>query len=354
MGYFLKRLGIDFVIVDAAPEVGHAWRQRWDSLRLFSSARFSALPGLAFPGDPDRYPTKEEVADYLRDYADRFALPIRLSERVQHLGAAGATYELATRERTYQAPNVVIAVGGRHASITPRFAERLSDRVVQLHVSEYRRPSQFPSGTVVVVGSGDSGRQIADELVDEGRRVVLAPGKWRLRFPQRVLGHDVFYWLNKINALATPARSRRARWIRQHDPVVGPSLRALRRKGVRLATRAVEAHNGAVIFADGHQELVAGVLWATGFKVDFSWVDLPVVHDGAPAHDQGIAALPGIYFLGLPWQRTSGSALIGWVGEDASRIARRIAERADAGSSTNALHRTSTDTASRRIRRTIQ
>ena len=327
MGYYLQRLGLDFVILDAALQVGDAWRYRWDSLRLFTSSTFSALPGSRFPGDPDRYPTKDDVADYLRDYANRLELPIRLNEPVEHLTKVGETYTIKTPQRSYNGDNVVLAVGGRHAVVKPSFAGRLSDGVVQLDTAEYRRPEQFPRGTIVVIGSGDSGRQISEELVASGRRVVLARGTWRFRLPQRALGRDIIYWLDKMKAMRTPAGARRTRWVRRHEPVIGPSLRDLRRKGLRLVSRAVDAEGGMVRFEDGEEISADGVLWSTGFRCDFSWIDLPILDErGVPLQDRGVTECPGIYFLGLPWQRTAGSALIGWVGDDARMLSERISE----------------------------
>ena len=328
MGYYLQRLGLEFVIVDAAPAVGESWRCRWDSLRLFTSARFSALPGSRFPGDADRYPTKDEVAGYLRDYGNRLELPIRLNEPVEHVTKAGEIYTIKTAQRSYTADNVVVAVGGRHAVIKPSFADRLSDGVVQLDTAEYRRPEQFPQGTIVVIGSGDSGRQISEELLASGRRVVLARGTWRLRLPQRAFGRDIIYWLDKVNAMRTPAGASRTRWVRRHEPVIGPSLRELRRKGARLVARAADAERGTIRFEDSEEACADGVLWSTGFKCDFSWIHLPVLDDsGVPLQRAGVTRCPGIYFLGLPWQRIAGSALIGWVGDDARVLSERISDR---------------------------
>lgn len=318
MGYHLKRAGKTFVILDAGPEVGHSWRSRWDSLKLFTSARFSALPDLRFPGNPDRYPAKDEVADYLAGYAREFALPVILNEEVSRLTRAARGYVVETARTSYRAQTVVIAVGGRHSHQTPELAHKLSGDIQQLHTGEYRNPEQLTKPPILVVGSGDSGRQIAHELVLADRHVTLAHGSWRLRFPQRFLGRDIFSWLDKINALAAPANARRSRWIRQRDPVVGPALSGLRKLGVRVVPRLMDADEDRVMFSDGTSTAPRTVVWATGFRSDFSWIDVPVVdRAGAALHHEGITAVPGLYFLGLPWQRLSGSALLGWVGEDA-------------------------------------
>ncbi len=328
MGYYLKRFGIDFVLLDAAPDMGHVWRHRWHSLRLFTSARYSALPGSRFPGDPDRYPSKDEVADYLRGYARSLELPIRLNERVERLSSTGDHYSVTTRSGRYRAKNVVVAVGGRHVAVKPRFAAELSHDMLQLHSGDYQCPDQLPRGTVAVIGSGDSGRQIAEELAESGRRVLLSRGASRLRLPQRLLGRDIFYWLDRMNALSVPAQAPRVRWVRSHEPVVAATFRSLRRKGVRVVGRAVGADGATIRFEGGDQERPAAVVWCTGFRSEFSWVDLPVFdYSGNPAQEAGITALPGLYFLGLPWQRVAGSALLGWVGKDAAILAEHIAQR---------------------------
>lgn len=328
IGYYLKRLGIDFVLLDAAPDIAHVWRHRWDSLRLFTSARYSALPGSRFPGDPEHYPTKDEVADYLRDYARRLELPIRLNERVERVAAAGDSYSVTTRRGSYSARSVVIAVGGRHVAVKPRFAVDLDDEIVQVHSGDYQRPDQLPPGTIAVIGSGDSGRQIADELTGSGRRVVLSRGAWRPRLPQRLLGRDVFYWLDKMKTLDVPADAPRVRWVRRHEPVVAATLGSLRRKGIRMVGRAVGADGATITFEGGEQERPAAVVWCTGFRSEFSWLDLPVFDDaGDPAQEAGLTASSGLYFLGLAWQRIAGSALIGWVGKDAEILAEHIAQR---------------------------
>ena len=216
-------------------------------------------------------------------------------------------------------------MGGRHSQNTPALAHKLGGEIQQLHAGEYRSPEQLTTSRVLVVGSGDSGRQIAHELALADKHVTLARGSWRLRLPQRVLGRDVFVWLDKAGALAAPANSRFSRWIRRRDPVVGPSLRGLRKLGVRVVPRLVDADRDRVTFSDGTSMTPPAVVWATGFRPDFSWIDLPVVdHRGNALHDKGITAAPGVYFLGLAWQRISGSALLGWVGLDARFLVHHI------------------------------
>jgi putative flavoprotein involved in K+ transport len=331
MGYHLARQGRRFVILDVAPAVGHVWRTRWDSLRLFTPARYSALPGLAFPGDPERYPGKDEVADYLALYADAFDLPLRLGEAVRAVRAlpGGSGFAVETSSALYRAEQVVVATGPFQCPRTPALAGGLAPEVVQLHSSEYRNPDALPPGEVLVVGGGNSGVQIAAELAG-ARRVTLALGEKQVCLPERLLGRSLFWYLEKGGAMRITVDSRLGRKASRRELLIGQSPSDLSRDlGVRRVGRAERAEGERVHFQDGTTVDAAVVVWATGFRSDYRWMDVPVLDGrGLPVHRRGITALPGLCFLGLPWQYTRGSALIGWVGRDAAFLAARIAERA--------------------------
>jgi putative flavoprotein involved in K+ transport len=323
MGYHLAERGIGFVILDAAEHVGDSWRTRWDSLRLFTPTRYSGLPGMPFPGDPDRYPGKDEVADYLVAYAARFALPVRGHERVLALrrGADGWTAE--TETGLYEAPQVVVATGPFQRPAVPTLGRGLPAEVVQVHSASYRNPAQLPAGDVLVVGAGNSGVQIAEEL-SRTHRVHLAVGERMLRLPQRVLGRNLFWWLEKTGVMDVSVQSLLGRRMSRTDTLIGKSPRMLR--DVRLHGRAVEVRGDAVLMAGGGRVSPASVVWATGFRPHFGWIDAPVLDGrGAPAHRRGVSVAPGLYFLGLSWLHTRGSALLGWVGRDAEHLAAVIA-----------------------------
>lgn len=322
MGQRLAEHGIDFVILDASQQVGDAWRARWDSLRLFTPARYSSLPGMPFPGDPDRYPGKDEVAVYLAAYATRFDLPVRAGERVHSLrrGAAGWTAETATTR--YEAPQVVVATGPFQQPGVPALGRELPTEVVQVHSASYRNPAQLPDGDVLVVGAGNSGVQIAEEL-SRTHRVHLAVGERMPRLPQRVLGRSLFWWLERASLMDVSVESRLGRRMSRTDTLIGKGPRMLR--GVRLHARAVEVRGDAVLTAGGGRVSPAAVVWATGFRPDFGWIEAPVLDGrGAPIHRRGVSTAPGLYFLGLSWLHTRGSALIGWVGRDADHLAEVI------------------------------
>jgi putative flavoprotein involved in K+ transport len=325
IGYFLTQQGRDFTILDAAPEPAAAWRQRWDSLRLFTPARYNALPGVAFPGDPDRYPGRDEVVAYLRDYARRFELPVELNSAVRSIRNAGGAYLVELDDRAYEADQVVVATGPFQVPFVPAIAERLDRDVAQRHSTEYRSPDAIPEGRVLVVGGGNTGFQIAEEL-SASREVHLAIGSRQTPLPQRILGRDLFWYLDATGLIRKTTASRIGRRMSGRDTLIGSTPRALRRRhGVQLHGRAVDAAGSTVGFENGTKLEVDAVIWATGFRVDHSWIDVPVFDDeGRLVHRRGVTASPGLYFLGLSWQHTRGSALLGWVKDDAEHIASQI------------------------------
>ena len=327
LGYFLKRQGKRFAVLDAADSIGAAWRTRWESLTLFTPRRYSGLPGLPFPGDPDGYPTREEVIAYLGRYAETFQLPIELNSEVEALDRAEGGFVLHLADQSRTADQVVVATGPFQAPFTPELAQRLAGDVYQTHAVGYRRPDEVPPGTVLVVGGGNTGFQIAKELAGT-HRVVLSVGSRQTPLPQRLLGRDLFWRLTKARILSITAESRLGSRLRDRDTLIGSSPRELQRRyGVALKARAVEADGCIVRFADSSEVEVDAVIWATGYRPDYSWIKLPVFDEGGRLqHRRGVSDVPGLYFLGLTWQHTRGSALIGWVKDDAEFIAERIAD----------------------------
>lgn len=325
IGYFLAKRGLRFLILEAADELGAVWRARWDSLKLFTPARYSGLPGLPFPGDPDSYPGRDEVASYLAEYGRHFALPIVPSSRVRSVRRAEDRYRVELEDRSYTAAQVVIATGPFQVPFVPPIADDLDQGVIQLHSTRYRAPEDLPGGPVLVVGGGNTGFQIAQEL-SATREVHLSIGSRQTPFPQRILGRDLFWYLDKTGVIRKSTDTRIGQRLRGRDTLIGSNPRTLRKRhGVRLHKRAVGASGRTVRFNDGTGLDVGGVIWATGFRNDHSWIDAPIFDDqGRPVHRRGVTDSPGLYFLGLSWQYTRGSALIGLVGEDARYIADQI------------------------------
>jgi putative flavoprotein involved in K+ transport len=327
IGHFLARAGRRFAILEAGDSVATAWRERWESLVLFTPRRYDALPGLTFPGDPDGYPGRDEVIDYLERYARTFELPILFRSRVRALtgdASGGFVLELDD-DRRMEADHVVIATGPFHAPIMPAVADALAPEIFQAHSAAYRTPAVVPAGTVLVVGGGNTGFQIAKEL-SATHAVHLAVGSRQTPLPQRLLGRDLFWWLTRLGLLDKSVDSRFGRRAQNRDTLIGSSPRELKRRfGVVVQPRAVGASGRTVRFADGGELDVDAVIWATGYRPDHSWIDLDVTDaDGRLRHRRGVTDIPGLYFLGLSWQHTRGSALLGWVKDDAEFIAGRI------------------------------
>ncbi len=326
IGYFLKQQGRRFTILEASDAPAAAWRARWDSLRLFTPVRYNSLPGRAFPGDADSYPGRDDVVAYLTDYARVFELPVELNSAVQAVRRADGGYRVDLDDRTYEAEQVVIATGPFQVPRVPPIARPLDPGVVQFHSTAYRRPEQVPAGPVLVVGGGNTGFQIAEELA-QTHEVHLSIGSPQTPLPQRVAGHDLFRYLEALGVMRATVDSRFGHRLRYRETLIGSSPRAARRRGIRMRGRTVDAQRSEVIFADGGRLAPAAVIWASGFAVDHSFVHVPVFDDAARLmHRRGVTTVPGLYFLGLTWQYTRGSALLGWVKNDAQFIAQRIAE----------------------------
>ena len=330
MGHALARQGRRFVILEAAESVGAAWRGRWDSLVLFTPRRY-ALPGLAFPGEPDGYATRDEVIAYLESYAAKFELPVELNSEVRSLTRDEDGLVLTLDgERTILASQVVVATGAFQAPYVPPLGSELAPEVFQVHSTGYRRPGDIPGGTVLVVGGGNTGFQIAKEL-SATHSTHLAIGSRQKPLPQRLLGRDLFWWLARMGILDKTVETRIGQRLQGRDTLIGSSPRELKRRhGVDLRPRAVRGSGRAVEFADGGTLDVDAVIWATGYRPDHAWIELPIIEDGRLRHRRGVTDVPGLYFLGLTWQHTRGSALLGWVRHDAEFIAHQIAQTADA------------------------
>jgi putative flavoprotein involved in K+ transport len=326
MAWHLARRGLRFVVLEAAPEIGHTWRSRWDSLTLFTPAQHDALPGMPFPGRPDTYPTKDPVADYLQAYAAAFNLPVRLNARVTHLSKTTEGFEIGTQADVFRARQVVVAAGPFQTPFIPLAAQRLDGAVTQLHSAGYRNPQALPPGPVLVVGGGNSGFQIAEELAAAGRRVDLSIATKQPVLPQRLAGKDLFWWLTHLGLMRVSTESRLGRRMSSRDFIIGSSRRRLQKKGVRFRPRLTGAGARTTQFADGGTLDAGVVIWATGYRPDYSWIGIPgVVQDGQVTHRRGVTEVPGLYFLGLTWQHTRGSALLGFVNDDAAYLAGHIA-----------------------------
>jgi putative flavoprotein involved in K+ transport len=326
MGHYLVQRRRRFAIFERGDSIAPAWRERWDSLKLFTPRGYSALPGLPFPGDPDDYPTRDEVIAYLEQYAETFELPIELNSEVRRLTHEDGRFVLDIDGRRVTADQVVVATGPFQTPFVPALTEELDPEVWQVHSTGYRRPGDVPEGTVLVVGGGNTGFQIAKEL-SATHKVLLSVGSKQKPLPQRVAGRDLFWWLTKTGLIHKTVESRLGQRLKDRDTLIGSSPRELKRRyGVELKPRARDASGHTVRFEDGSALEANAIIWATGYRPDYSWIDLPVLDsNGRLRHRRGVTDVPGLYFLGLTWQWTRGSALIGWVKDDAAFLAERIA-----------------------------
>jgi putative flavoprotein involved in K+ transport len=328
VSYFLRQQGREIVILERADQVAPQWRERWQSIKLFTPRSHDSLPGMQFPGAPDGYPSGAEVVAYLEAYAQTFDLPIRFGTDVHALRQDGDGFVLQTSGGDVFADHVVVAAGPFQQPRVPDFARSLSDEVVQIHSTRYRSPSELPAGRTLVVGGGNTGYQIAQELAAT-REAHLAVGGRQMPLPQRLLGRDVFWWLTKTGLINKTVETRLGKRLAGRDTLVGSSPRNAKRQGITMRPRVTGASSRSVAFSDGSDLEVDVVVWATGFTNDYSWIDPPITDAGGNVlHRRGQTNIPGLFMLGMPWQYTRGSALLGWVKDDAQFIAQRIAERA--------------------------
>ncbi len=332
-GYHLKKQGRQFLILDANERVGDSWRNRWDSLRLFTPAKYDGLPGMRFPAPRWSFPTKDEMGDYLEAYATRFGLPVRTGVRVDRISREGDRYVVEAGEHRFEADNVIVASGAHRAPKIPAFASELDPRIVQLHSSEYRNLGQLPQDRVLVVGLGNSGAEIAFELSSthavtlagkEAGEIPVRHGSVPARFTLpivRFIGHRVLTMRTPIGRKVGPTFASHA------TPLIRVKTKDLTAAGVERVARVAGVRDGLPLLEDGRVLDVANVVWCTGFRHDLSWIDLPVFgEDGQPLHDRGVArSMPGLYFMGLLFQYAATSDVLPGVGRDAEHIAKHLA-----------------------------
>ncbi|NUO55893.1 MAG: NAD(P)-binding domain-containing protein [Hamadaea sp.] len=335
-GYHLRRLGRPFLIVDAHDEIGDVWRRRWDSLRLFTPARYDALPGMAFPDHGFAFPTKDQMADYLQAYAERFQLDVETGVRVDALTRTDEGFLVDAGARQYTADNVVVAMGNQQQPKLPEFAADLSPAITQLHSIAYRNPGQLQPGTVLVVGAGNSGAEIGLELARTHKVVVAGRDTGHLPFriagwPSRLLLSRVVLRLvfHRLLSVATPiGRKAQAAAHSGGGPLIRTRPRELAEAGVVRAPKMVGVQDGLPVLADGQVVAADNVVWCTGYEPGFSWVNIPVLDGVTPRHDRGmVPEVPGLYFTGLHFQYAFSSGMVQGAGRDAERVAKAIAAR---------------------------
>jgi putative flavoprotein involved in K+ transport len=339
VGYHLARRGLPFLILDAHERVGDAWRGRWESLRLFTPARYDGLPGRPYPARGDAFITKNQMADYLEAYAAHFQLPVRTGVRVDGLSRRGDRFLVTAGERRFEADQVIVAMATYQVPRVPAFARELDRGIVQLHSLDYRNPAQLREGGVLIVGVGNSGADIALEVART--HPTWLSGKESGHIPFRIEGFVARHLLvrmvrfvgHRILTLSTPVGRRlRPRLLRRAAPLIRVKPQDLEAAGIVRVPRVVGVRDGRPRVADDAVLEVTNVIWCTGFDPGFSWIHLPVLGDGGePLHERGIVARePGLYFLGLRFLYALTSDTVNGVGRDAERIAKAVQTRTHA------------------------
>jgi len=337
-GYFLQQAGRDFVILDANRRIGDAWRNRWDSLRLFTPARYDGLAGMPFPTSPHYFPTKDEMADYLETYAIHFNLPVRTNMRVDRLSQEGNRFVVLTGDQRFEADNVVVAMATFQKPRIPAFAQELDPGIRQMHSVDYRNPDQLQDGSVLIVGAGNSGAEIGMEVSRDhqtwlsGRDTGHVPFRIedaaaRLILLRLVL-RGLFHHLLTIN---TPlGRKVRPKLLSEGAQLIRTKPEDLAEAGVERVPRTAGVQNGLPLLEDGRVLDVANVIWSTGFTPGFSWIDLPIMGELEPKHRRGVVqSQPGLYFVGLSFLYAQSSTMIQGVSRDAEYIVQQIAARSE-------------------------
>jgi putative flavoprotein involved in K+ transport len=336
VGYHLAQQGIPFVILDAHSRIGDAWRTRWDSLRLFTPARYDGLPGLRFPAKGDEFPSKDQMADFLESYAAHFNLPVRTGMKVDKLSRKDGRFVVNAGGASFEAENVVVAMGSHQKPRVPAFARELDPKIVQLHSLDYRNPSQLKDGGVLIVGVGNSGADIALEVARTHRTWLAGKESGHVPFRNEsfagrfILVRIVRFIGHHVLTVNTPIGRRLRPKLRfQAAPLIRVKPQDLLAAGIERVSRLTGTKDGRPLLDDGRLLDVENVIWCTGFTNGFSWIDLPIFGaDGEPIYDRGIVpTVPGLYFVGLNFLYAMTSDTVTGVGRDAKRAVDAIAAR---------------------------
>jgi putative flavoprotein involved in K+ transport len=336
VGYYLRKRGIPFVILDAHPRVGDAWRRRWDSLRLFTPSRYAGLPGLSFPGRGDAFLTKDQVADYLQNYAERFRLPVKNGVKVDSLSKEGQRFVTTAGDLRFESENVVVAMANYQVPRVPEFAHDLDPSIVQWHSHDYRNPAQLKDGGVLVVGVGNSGADIGLEVAQthptwmSGKETGHIPFRIESFIARNFLVRLVRFVGHHVLTVSTPiGRKVRPKMLAKAAPLVRVKPQDLIDAGIERVPRVVGVRNGRPLLADDRTLDVNNVIWCTGYQPGFSWIQLPIFgEDGRPDHERGIVKrMPGMYFVGLHFLYAMSSATLIGVSRDAERVVKALASR---------------------------
>lgn len=327
IGYYLQKAGYSFQILDSHRQVGASWLKRWDSLKLFTPTEFNHLPGYKFDLPKGYYPDKYEVARYLQEYVAHFKFDIQLETLVQSLNKKENCFEINTSKGTFVSKQVIVATGPFHTAFIPKFANKISAEVLQIHSKNYRSPNQLNQGKTLVVGAGDSGVQILDEISRTGMPTYFSGKTTAAAIPQEFLGKTLWWWFEKTGFLSVSKNSLIGKYVsKKMQPIIGTDLKGvLNRKNVKSVGRSLDANEDTIIFEDEEIKDIKNIIWATGFRPSYSWIkNIALDKDGYPINERGISPIKGLFFIGLPWMHTRGSATLGGVKKDAAYLIEHI------------------------------
>lgn len=326
MGYSLKQKNVSFIIIDENEQTGISWRKRYDSLRLFTPRNYSQLHGFHVRGDPKGFPDKNEMADYLNVFRIKNDLPIVHNEKVIKLSKNGEKkFSVITQSKAYKAKQIVVATGAFYNPFVPNIHDGTAS--FDIHASKYRNPSQIPKGNVLIIGAGNTGVQIAAEL-NKTHQVTLSQSKPMKSVPQVIAGRSLFWWLEKFRIGRAKPNSFIGKILREREPLIGNDYKTVK-KNVEIVGRLIEIKEGKACFNNGISKQVQNVIWATGYRNDYSWIQIEgaLSSHGRPLHCFGVTNVVGLYFIGLSWQSKRSSALLYGVSDDAIYIAEKIQQQ---------------------------
>ncbi|TAL66800.1 MAG: potassium transporter Trk [Bacteroidetes bacterium] len=328
-GYYLKQAGEDFIIIDSSVQIGDSWRQRWDTLRLFTPSQYDGLPGMKFPSERNKFPDKNEMADYLATYSKRFELPVQMGVKVNRLKINNSIFEISSSSGTYYSERVVVATGTNPLPKIPKFANELDSNILQIHSSKYRNPNSISGGDTLVVGAGTSGIEIALDISKTHKTYIA--GKPTFKIPDFLFNYTggLYWWfISNIITEKTPiGKKAKKKIIKGGSPLIRISADDLDSSGIERIPRVSGVKNGMPELEDGRVIRADNIIWSTGFKPDFSWIDLNITNGtGWPLMKRGVSeTVKGLYFVGMLFQFGLTSGLIGGVGRDAKYVANYIA-----------------------------
>jgi len=323
MAYYLKDQEKDFLIVDKESEIGASWLNRWDSLTLFTPSEFNNMPGMDFPAEKGYYPSKTEVASYFKEYARHFNFPVQLNTLVENISHQNDHFVVKTTKGELRAENVVVATGPFHIPYTPPFSKKLDEDIFQIHSNYYKNPQQLQEGKAMVVGAGDSGFQILDEVSQDKRGVYFSGTTDVKVLPQEILGKTLWWWFTKSGFLSFSRDTWLGKKIsKSRQPVIGTDVKGiLERENVEAVGKTKNAEGELVITENKNISDIKNIIWATGYRPNFSWIEgLELAKNGYPEHYRGVSNVEGLYFIGLPWLHTRGSATLGGIKKDAEYL----------------------------------